>query len=200
MVIILLLLIGGYFLFFQEEETNTNAVVITNQNTNAAVNTNTATNVNSTANANIDTSDWLTYTNEKWGISCKYPSNVNVIENIDKGYVEFRGPEQKPNGGFWPRYFITHGDNDFYNPPADTDVSSWVTIPESDTIKIGSPYMIANHETVHQVSLKTPQSNGTDYYFVINGTKLFMIQVRHDLYDQNQPLDFAFLESIRFNN
>ena len=197
-LIIVILVVAGYGVYaYMTGNTNTNTantVVTTNQNTNATANTNTAT------NTNIDTSGWQVYTNEKWGVTVKYPSNVDVIEKIDKGYIEFRGPEQKPNGGYWPRFGITHHDTDYYNPPVGTDVSSWVQVNESYYTKLGTPYTIANLKTVHILSLATPQANGADIYYVISGTKLSQILVSHDLFLENQPIDYAFLESISFNN
>ncbi len=51
--------------------TNTNAAVNTNvANTNVVVNENTNTEVSS----DVDTSDWLTYMNDEYGFSFKYPS------------------------------------------------------------------------------------------------------------------------------
>lgn len=50
---------------------NTNSV---NENTNTVV-ANSNENTNTEQVSEVDTSDWLTYTNEKYGFSFKYPSN-----------------------------------------------------------------------------------------------------------------------------
>ncbi len=158
--------------------------------------TNAATNSPSNTNA-VDTSGWKTYTSQSWGLSVKYPADVTVIESTDKTVVEFRGPQQGSNG-FLPRWFITHGSNQFYNPPADTDVQSWI---KGNTVydELGDSYSVAQLPTMHVISKASPQSSGADFYYVINGTKLFAIQVRHEAVQDNQPLDLAFLEHIVFN-
>ncbi|MFA5135398.1 MAG: hypothetical protein WC505_06470 [Patescibacteria group bacterium] len=96
-----IILAGGYFLFFQDNEgdnTNNANTVAANQNMNAT-NVNTATNDNENTNVNaltsdIDTSDWLTYENEEYGYSVKYPSDATyqeltsgINDDEDLGYI-----------------------------------------------------------------------------------------------------------------
>lgn len=90
LVIVLVLILGGaYIMFVQENEdinvNNANAVVTANQNANTNVNAITS---------DVDTSDWLTYTNEKYGYSVKYPSDATYQEltsgsrgDEDLGYI-----------------------------------------------------------------------------------------------------------------
>lgn len=81
-VVVLAIGVGAYFYFTQEEETSTNIDIA--KNTNVVVNEN----VNSVANANIaantntavDTSDWLTYENEEYGFSIRYPKTYTIEE------------------------------------------------------------------------------------------------------------------------
>lgn len=61
---------------------NSNAV---KSNSNVSTNTNSVSNTNSEVNTNIssvDTSDWLTYTNQEYGFSLRYPGDwvVNIEE------------------------------------------------------------------------------------------------------------------------
>lgn len=85
-------------MFVQENEENTNnanTVVTTNQNVNTA-NTNTTANENTNVNAitsDVDTSDWLTYTNEKYGYSVKYPNSWRLAQE----YMEAMTSIQTPN-------------------------------------------------------------------------------------------------------
>lgn len=66
--------------------TNTDTVSNTNENTNTEVVVNT--------NAELDTSDWLTYTNEEYGFSVKYPSNWIYFNKIDEeGYAIYDASE-----------------------------------------------------------------------------------------------------------
>lgn len=74
---------------------NENAEVVV-ANTNAVVNTNTVENVNDTNNnevseEEIDTSDWLTYENEEYGFSFKYPEDLHVD---DKTSIQVPGQYQ----------------------------------------------------------------------------------------------------------
>lgn len=75
----------------QKQNENTEVVVNVNDNTNLNSNTNAEVNTNvvgtalelseNTADTEIDTSDWLTYTNEEYGFSFKYPSDYSVTMN-----------------------------------------------------------------------------------------------------------------------
>lgn len=72
--------------------TNTNTVSNANENTNTEVVVNTNDNSNTVdeggeVETNIDTSDWLTYTNEEHGFSFKYPKEwlIDVIDESDEG-------------------------------------------------------------------------------------------------------------------
>lgn len=92
-LVIVILVIAGYGVYaYMTGNTNTNTantVVTTNQNTNTASN----------INANIDTSDWQVYTNEKYGFSFRYPSDWTIEEqsgiNYDKSIVSITSPETK---------------------------------------------------------------------------------------------------------
>lgn len=68
--------------------TNTNEAVV--ENTNAVLeNTNTAiSNTNDSGAETIDTSDWLTYTNDEYGFSLRYP---NVLHVTDKTSIQSGG-------------------------------------------------------------------------------------------------------------
>jgi len=74
---------------------NSNTLVSDNTNTastnDAAVENTNSEPVNENTNTDqvseVDTSDWLTYTNEEYGFSCRYPSNwnIDVINEDDEG-------------------------------------------------------------------------------------------------------------------
>lgn len=80
--IVAIILVAGYFLFVQGNEGNTNNAntAVANQNVNTA-NTNTSSDGNANTNtiiSDIDTSDWVTYTNEEYGYSIRIPSDWTV--------------------------------------------------------------------------------------------------------------------------
>jgi hypothetical protein len=84
-VIILGLAIGGYFLLKNSNSVTNN--INTAANTNQANNTNTTANINSNsasnANSNVDTSNWKTYTNTKYGYTIKVPQSWGRIGESD---------------------------------------------------------------------------------------------------------------------
>ncbi|MFA6271982.1 MAG: hypothetical protein WC693_02620 [Patescibacteria group bacterium] len=63
---------------------NTNTVVNSNSNTNAQVNSNTNSSTNT--NSTVDTSDWLTYTNEKHNFSLQFPVDWGFIREFDGSF------------------------------------------------------------------------------------------------------------------
>lgn len=57
-----------------------------NENTEVNVNVSANTNTNTNSAGEIDTSDWLTYTNEEYGLTFQYPTNWNVKQEwLEKG-------------------------------------------------------------------------------------------------------------------
>lgn len=89
-------------------ELNTNFAINTNVevNSNVEVNTNSVSNTNSVVNTNIstvDNSDWLTYTNEEYGFSFRYPKEWILTERN----TILEGPDKYLNigvstGGHYP--------------------------------------------------------------------------------------------------
>ena len=59
---------------------NTNNTTNHNANLNENVNAMVNENMNTNTNSSLNTSDWKTYTNEKYGYSVKYPNNYRVME------------------------------------------------------------------------------------------------------------------------
>ncbi len=91
-LVIALLGVGGYFFFAtgqEGEDTNATAVINTavNENVNQMVNTNTVSNANEAENVNfeVDTSNWLTYTNTEYSYTMQYPSDWTVEEVFNDG-------------------------------------------------------------------------------------------------------------------
>ena len=74
---------------------NTNIVVTnSNENTNEVVNENT----NSDQGSEVDTSDWLTYTNDEYGFSFKYPKDWQISKDIFEEYKKsFDNPKYQVN-------------------------------------------------------------------------------------------------------
>ena len=86
---------------------NTNVVVAnSNENTNEVVNENT----NSGQGGEVDTSDWLTYTNDEYGFSFKYPKEWDILVG-SKFTEEFDIPTSMAIGGLdhHPSYGVSRG-------------------------------------------------------------------------------------------
>jgi len=90
--------------------------------TPAAIVTQTAT---KTATPAVDTSDWKSYTNDKYGYSFRYPADYTVgncpkpckgqVNTLEGGDNTFMSGDTSEKG--WPSISITHYDTDFYNIP-----------------------------------------------------------------------------------
>ncbi|OGY78373.1 MAG: hypothetical protein A3B74_01280 [Candidatus Kerfeldbacteria bacterium RIFCSPHIGHO2_02_FULL_42_14] len=68
--------------------TQTQTVSNTNDSTttNSPVNENSNTPVTNTIESDVNTSDWLTYTNEEYGFSFRYPSTSKLVDNQEQDY------------------------------------------------------------------------------------------------------------------
>ena len=98
--------------------TNTNTNVVSN--TNATVNTNTSNdntnavvtesieNTNADQGSEVDTSDWLTYTNDEYGFSLKYPRDWVLEENENTATdSSSHGILSLGTGGHYPTLAVT---------------------------------------------------------------------------------------------
>lgn len=143
------------------------------------------------------TISWSTYTNKTFNYSVDYPSNCKVTET---SFVTISGPLAENH--HWPWFEIYHYDTPFYNPPAGTDVFTWVpqeskvTYDETDpnhNIKIGGEVAI------HLKNHKSPQADASDFYYFIHGTQLFGIQIIQIEGKEDWGMYNKFLNSFSFN-
>ncbi len=149
-------------------ENNTNTVA--NENANTNVNTNTAANTNAETNSNtntatntnssVDTSDWLTYTNEEYGFSFKYPQDwkqeyifendstktvyekplqYSLITSADGNYELVLGVKRtNDKGTIYYRTGIGAGDISEGDPIIimNTSISTWKRVFEDKVVEI----------------------------------------------------------------
>lgn len=96
---------------------------------------NTDTDSDSVENGSINTSDWSTYTNSKYGYTFKYPATYTTAGCQNKPCKEFIGEEDDGDNTIlqgdisqsgWPNIEITHTSSDYYNPSADVDLHQWI--------------------------------------------------------------------------
>lgn len=77
--VVIFIIIAAFLYYSGFFDTNSNSNVNTNTPTNTTGNTNTQANTNTATD--IDTSDWKTYENAKYGYSFKYPSDWTIVDN-----------------------------------------------------------------------------------------------------------------------
>lgn len=83
---------------------NSNVVVDSNANVNATTNENT--NTDTAAETEIDTSDWLTYTNEDMGVQFDYPSEWT----LDEYYSDYAWEKKYDEASAWVRFTESNGE------------------------------------------------------------------------------------------
>jgi len=148
-----------------------------------------------TAQPSATTDDWLTYTNNTFNYTVKYPSNVKVKETE---FVNFSGPSSEKG---WPLFEIYHFDSAFYHPGAGTDVYEYITKEALLTFSETDPskdIKIGGLPAIHLKNDQSPQADASDHYFFIKGTQLFGIQIIHVGGREDWDLYNKFLDSFTF--
>ncbi len=156
----------------------------------------------------VDTSDWLTYTNEKYGFSFKYPATYTTEGCPTKPCGEFIGEE---TGGDmtimqgdisevgWPNIAIMHLSSEYYNPPAGADLREWIVASFSyydDYLPLSLNYSVTTGEGEVYAGYdytvpSSPQSYSQRYInFVDDDNQMFVIQ----LYD-HESYSSAFYDA-----
>ncbi len=161
----------------------------------------------------IDTTDWVTYTNTKYGFSFKHPASYTTAGCPTKPCGEYigeliDGDQTAMQGDIsvvgWPNINVMHLSSDFYNPPADTDLRTWILSAYShygDYISLSPNYYIdtAGGSTLLAFDFTvpaSPQSYSQRYiYFVDNDDKLFEISM-YDYQSVSSSFYDAWLSSF----
>ncbi|MBI2415468.1 MAG: hypothetical protein HYV33_02260 [Candidatus Kerfeldbacteria bacterium] len=91
-------------------DTNDNTNVVTEINTNTNKSVEVVDNTNEVAvdletKEEIDTSDWLTYTNEEYGFSFRYPGEWEIIDKEQWQCIELISPELKTYNAEWSKKY-----------------------------------------------------------------------------------------------
>jgi len=124
--LLLVLVFGGWAYYREKKNTENYEKQIEELKNKTATPTATSTKTaTKTATPAVDTSDWKTYTNDKYGYSFKYPANYTVgdcpkpcqgqVNALEGGNNTFMNGDISEKG--WPAVTITHYDTDFYNIP-----------------------------------------------------------------------------------
>jgi putative hemolysin len=137
---------------------------------------------------------WKPYINAEFGYALWYPGDCQVMgANLNES-VQFSGPLVEG----WPVLTVSHYDNDFYHPPAGTNVAQWITDNEIPYDEIDTEVEIAGLPAVRLTTMGGPGWYGYDDYYFIKDGQLFHILILHtggradwDLYNQ-------FLQGLTF--
>lgn len=143
----------------------------------------------------VDEVDWRDYSNSDLSYSLSYPGICNIVGvNVDKQIDFVCSWKGDAN---WPRFQITHSDEDFYRPGPDVSVTEWVK--KHPDFEIGDPISIAGLETLHFVQNKNNEVDAADYYYFIKDGQLYEVMILHVDGKKDQKLYDKFLNSISFD-
>lgn len=143
----------------------------------------------------VDEVDWRDYSNSVLSYKLSYPGICNIVGvNIDE-QIDFICNWQ--GDATWPRFQISHKDEDFYRPDSGVSVSEWVK--KHPDFEIGDPISIAGLETLHFVQNKNNEVDAADYYYFIKGDQLYEVMILHVDGRKDQKLYDKFLNSISFD-
>jgi hypothetical protein len=151
---------------------NTNTVV-DNVNTNETVEAvNTNLNTSTESNEVVDTSDWLTYTNEEYGFSFRYPGDAKLIENANNlpypgisffSDITVDNTKQEDLQGVTVAFALTDLDLTTLTQKIEqSDTSRGLTLAKVGPIQEGT----LNQLTVYQGSHATAIGIPTDFYYI----------------------------------
>ncbi len=165
---------------------NTNTTI----NTNASVNANANENTNTEVSSDVDTSDWLTYTNDEYGFSFKYPSSISN----DKSYIltsNFNTTDtytlaQLSQQTIYPgQVFSVNVTSNAVDTVIDQIIKSDGAGTKTQSITT------LNDKSVHQININGVEGNNTLYIYTTND-KTILVSVP-DNKDFNQVLStFTF--------
>jgi hypothetical protein len=142
-----------------------------------------------------DYSGWELYTNGAVGYSLMYPGEAEISESNHEEMVEFIGP--MVDNEHW-HFSVQHFDDEFFRPPAGTDVRDWLADRNIPYDPLAEEVTIGGLPAVRLSSEASPQAYARDDYYVINGDQLFAFSVIHGLGLQDWALFEQFLQSITF--
>ncbi len=161
----------------------------------------------------VDTSDWVTYTNDKYGFSFKHPPTYTTEGCPTKPCGEFIGEETEGDMTImqgdisevgWPNTAIMHLSSDYYNPPEGTDLREWIVDSFSyydDYLSLSSNYTVAtsaggSYSGYDYAVPSSPQSYSQRYInFVNDDNEMFVIQM-YDYESYSSPFYDAWLETF----
>jgi hypothetical protein len=144
-----------------------------------------------------DYADWQIYANEALGYTLMHPSNSDVMGANPDGSVEFVGPMEGDE--YWPWFFVSHFDSEFFRPSAGTDVRQWIADSNIPYEPLEDEMSLGGLAAVHFVYEASPQAYGRDEYYVINDGQLFQFTILHAGGLQDWALYEQFLDSIGFD-
>ncbi len=146
---------------------------------------------------NIDLSNWVRYTNTEFGYTLLYPPECEVMV-ANKGHmVSFIGPLE--NNKRWPMIIISHGNSNFYRPPAGSDVQEWIMGNGHHVSMVHPDATLGGLPALHLSQESSPQVYASDDYYVIRGEQLFHITLLHTGGRQDWTLYEAFLDNFSFD-
>lgn len=161
----------------------------------------------------VDTSDWVTYTNEKYGFSFKHPADYTTDGCPSKPCSDYVGDLTDGDNTVmqgdisevgWPNISVMHMSSDFYNPPADTDLREWIVASFSyydEYLSLSPNYTITTSggDSIQAYDFtvpSSPQSYSQRYiYFIDDEDQLFTIQL-YDYETYSQAFYNAWLDTF----
>ncbi len=158
---------------------------------------------------------WCTFTNQKYNYTFQFPRDCRVSNQIQLGrggtqvikdnfVIMASVPDREKERGFGIHITVSHTDTEFFNPPAGTDLVSWLNQKAGDQYRNypipHKPNLEIDGLPAVYIDLDSPQSGHQADAYVLKDTQLFQINAIDVSTPEARAFFQEFLATFRFEN